>query len=63
MKEEQTKANRGTELSTINGIVMRNNIGAVDAASLNGMIGICIEYRVQVFGPHIHCFSFFTRQS
>jgi len=58
-KERQTEANRGTELSTINGIVVRNNIGAVDAASLNGMVRICIEYWVQVFRPNTHCSSLF----
>lgn len=38
MKKKQTKANGGTELSAINGVVVRNNIGAVDAASLYGMV-------------------------
>ena len=49
---KQTEADRGTEVSTINGIVVRNNVGAVDAASLNGVVGISIENRVQVSRPH-----------
>jgi len=50
-----TEANRGTKLSTKNGIIVRNNIGAINASSLNGMIGIRVENRVQVSRPCTHC--------
>lgn len=38
-----TEARRGTEKSSINSIIVRKNISAVDAASLDGMVGLSIE--------------------
>lgn len=38
----------GAEKSSINGVIVGKDVGAVDAARLNGMVGLCVEHGVYV---------------
>ena len=54
-----TEASRGAEVGSVNGVVVRENIGAVNASCLDRMIRLCVEHCVY-FVP-IHFFFLFPK--
>ena len=54
-----TESSRGAEVGSVNGIVVRENIGAVNASCLDRMIRLCVEHCVY-FVP-IHFFFLFPK--
>lgn len=46
--ERNTEGSIGAEKSSINGVIVGKDVGAVDAARLNGMVGLCVEHGVYV---------------
>lgn len=42
------EASLGTEESSVNGVVMREDVGAVNASCLNRMVCLCVEHRVYI---------------
>ena len=53
-----TKSSKGAEVGFVNGIVVRENIGAVNESYLDRMIRLCVEHCVY-FVP-IHFFLLFS---
>lgn len=51
-KKKYTEASGGTEMSSINGVVVRKDIGAVYASGLNRMVRLGVEHRVYVASTH-----------
>lgn len=45
-KSIDTEASGGAEKSSVNSVVVRKNVSAIDAAGLNGMICLCVKHRI-----------------
>ena len=51
-RERETERSRGAEVGAKDGVVVREEVGAVDASGLDGMVRLCVEHRVYVVFVH-----------
>lgn len=60
-RKRDTEASRRAEKSSINGVVVRKNVSAIDATSLNWMVCFCVKHRIYAASTSAHLHSLSTK--